>query len=248
MPGSRVLCLAGDIGAEAKLGRDKGFEVVGCDLQQESVDAFRKSGGIAVRGNFCKVAAYLHPEGAVFDAMGGLTQRSFWEVRATLLARNAFVWNGLRGRDKNPILRIEHLGTSRVPVQKRGRLHWTQIGLHRGKHAFVAVAHDWFFARYCRDVYDGFMFEMTEDRSLWREAMEAININGGIESVLWDCAKNLKPEFFTYPSQDSGNATLHYDSVAMNGFFVLDRSKFLKTANRKLAATKALLTMQRDRN
>jgi hypothetical protein len=245
-PGSLVLCLCGDGGFDVSHANRRGFKVVGVDVQGTCVNKFREVGGIAVHDSFKNMVGALRPKGAVFDAMGGFTVNSFFDHATHLWVLDGFVWNGLRGRDREA--RFPD-GLKRLPSYKDGRKSYVPLDRHRGKQVFMYMVWVTHAVGWCVKEFGDANLEHLNSKSVRQEIGFSFVASSEdlVEAVGW----HMRPSYYSYKSKDSGKASLYFDSVALNGSGWIKSPEMVELnskSRRKAAAAKALLTMQRQRN
>jgi len=269
-PGARVMVLAGEAGLDIEHAERRGFELVGVDRSLDCVKNFRKLGGVAVHGELFHYWNLMKPDGIILDMMGGLTVSSWGNIQHLLPSVDACVWNGLRGRD--PLFHTfadyeRPPGESGCPRweqgrKKRGKLAFTDFGLHRGKMVWAAhLGSQWWSAYQLLRKARG---DATLPRggACWLPALlrhpstpycyqpAVVPMPPRACSLFTERAN---PQFYEYRSRDGGN---RYDSVAFSSTSgpaaplrrVMDigNTPRCKRYRRKAAAAKAVLTARRN--
>ena len=221
-PGSLVVTLCGKTSLDAQYGFKRGMNVVGVDISQEGVDAYRDDGFVATCDKLHRQVWALKPDAVIFDMLGGITTPSMRDPIRLSLFTKASVWNGLRGRDNGVPNQVKRL---LVPDYTNGRRSQAEVGIHRGR---VAWAH---WAGVCLDAAKKPLSQRYIDMlGEWsRPAFQSYRSKDSgqyFDSVAWT-TESLRVD----PSN-----------------VVMTNSKRCNASKRKAAAAKALITMRKNRN
>lgn len=221
-PGSLVMTLCGQSDADAKCAIKRGFRVVGVDVNQKGVDAYRKAGHVAVCDKLHRQVFCIKPDAVIFDMLGGATKLSMGDPIQLSLFTRAAVWNGLRGRDiKVPTPTKQLL----IPDYTTGRKLRTSVGIHRGKLAWV---------HWAGVVLAYAKVPLSEDY---------VNMLGELSRPAFQSYKSKDGgQYFDSVAWTTSQLTVDPKLVGLND------SKRCNESKRKAAAAKALLTMQRRKN
>lgn len=233
------MVLIGDTDYEFHEARKRGMHAIGIDIRKESVDTFRKSGGIAICDDFVVQMKNIKPDAIIFDGVSGMTKYTITLVAQACLYTTAVVWNGLRGRDKMAKEWQEDFADFEIDVYRKGRkVAKREAGIHRGM-----LMYSWAF------------YEELENLDTFCELSYPPEITSKAGEMLWRVHKyrdfvmnHNKPEFMSYRSKDSGQ---YFDTAAWTPIMpagnYLPGSHGSARSRRKSAAAKALLTMQKSR-
>lgn len=237
LPGQRVMVLCGDGSHDIDVGARKGFEVVGVDILQGSVDRFRGKGGIAVCDTIEKQVYAVNPDAVIFDYMGGITPHRLRTVADATRFCNVVVANFLRGRD--PAAR--QIAGDLRPLVRDGEKH-------RGKIAAAFVGCD-----LMRVLFEN-MDSLDDERYLFLSDIQEGVKNGRAREAA-EFARGAiaihNPAFYSYRSKDGKQ---YFDSVSMSldGDIVESVKPTVWCHDRRsvrlAAAAKAVSTMRREMN
>lgn len=227
-----VMVLCGDSAADVPHAKKRDLRCVGVDIVEENVAKFRKAGGVAVHGKLHTTAFSMKPNAIIADMLGGLTERSAQTPLTLSHFCDAFVWNGLRGRD--PIGGELSSISSGLPIPsfRNGRMRFEEVGKHRGKILYAGIISSFWH------VYEHGVAPSDDD------------FDGTAAIPDWfirQVAKVHKPVFYSYRSKDGGQ---YFDSMAISGhkkqklWPELASNNRTSKAKRRSAAAKAILTMR----
>jgi len=225
--GSTVMVLCGDTAADEFEARKRGLYCIGVDVKQDCIEAFRESGGIAVKDKVHRQIGMIKPEAVILDFMGGITPMSYGTCMYAAITCRCIVANFLRGRDRQGSDICDAVGDCMTVEYVKNRVKHTRINRHRGK-AF------WF--------------------NEWTNCANSHGIvkTEEVQEVCNKMLRQMKPCFYSYPSKDSPG--LYYDSFAVSSELLSTSEgiqwadiRRVKASKRKAAAAKALLTMKKQK-
>lgn len=248
-PGSSVMVYAGDSAMDYQEGLRRGFEVHAVDIVEENVKKFREEGGIATTDKFHRQQLAGPTDGAIIDALGGITDDSFrTPVGAANLFCKVIAWNGLRGRDPDAVRLTEDKGDfTFYDFTNPDKPRLTNANdKHRGKKAWLLMA--------CHN-YSIMANGCFEDRL-------GLGIQVYNRDIIRTFSLMTKPAFYSYQSEDSNQI---FDSVVFRSFHggvdelrsihkstwdisQCKRQKTLKKSKQRAAARKAVATARRNSN
>lgn len=188
--GGTALIMAGtDVTTEVKLGRDRGFSVVCCDINEGNVADARKKGEVAVWDDIKQQILCLRPKAVTLDFMGGLTQKTMEIVVVSCESCCSVVVNMLRGRDLSLTEYAKRIPNKGFPRNLNPK--------HRGY-------------QLAKILWANFVLGVVEDSAVLNDPL----LRAYTETFT---LKNFNFKFNSYKSRSVKNATLYYDSVSMIG-------------------------------
>jgi len=214
---ARVYCLIGDTTHELEAAEAKGFSrlnVIGVDIKKESVEMWRKAGGLAIQAPIEAVLLFskVRPQAAIIDFCGGLNEISFSTWKAGIFGvefPGCVVMNLLRGRDKinkyrpDPTLEIlKNDSKARSLCKSRPVILLSTL--------FTYLYEDELFGGGWNSV-ENVNEEKFSDRAL--EFVTNPSFIRKFKAKFDDFCLTINPQFYEYKSIDSGQ---WFDSIAIN--------------------------------
>lgn len=244
---SRIFVLIGDTTKELETARSKGFSdhnVIGVDIREEPVKAWREQGGIAIQAPIDMVVALSKtpPNAVIADFCAGLDDTTYTSMLAALshtVLPGCIVINLLRGRDKIKQFRRPHLLEM---LQALGGNELEQAGKNR---AYVLLTQI-FFEHYYQD--DNLDVDPGMSQAAFMQAMDQIHKT--FDRQFGTFIRSTSPKKHSYQSADSNQ---YFDSLAINPIPNFELSKPIKwtntgfdeaTVRRRLAAMEAIRTQR----
>lgn len=239
-----AICLAGDIAGDVDEAIKRKITLIGVDHNNNAVLNFRKNGAVAINDSVINQIAYIQPDIAFLDFIGGYSPGINKTANTCNVAAGISkicCFNILRGHDKHGVLEKEKLkklftsaglDVSELEIEKTG-------STNRASVAFYNL------------IYIG-MQSTIKDIEIEHGRLNDNELLSVVKQTHDLYIKKCNPMYYSYRSKDGGQ---YFDSIVFNSesLNVIDtnfdsiKKAVKKESRQKSAAAKAILTIKRNK-